>query len=193
MAVGTKPIPDQRPATADGDDDDRTPPPSETAAVAGTATAVAVTATAVAGKASGLVLYEIVGACFAHEQSTADADKRSIAGDTVCSDMVEAPLPRNASSKFNSNWEVGNFGLFFGNWGKRGTAPTDAEGRNTRETSDRQILRNPGQVVILAEATEAIAQLLREPPVAVEPGVKGLRGRSTFTHFVTRCDEAPKE
>ena len=51
-------------------------------------------------------------------------------------------------------------------------------------------MKNPGQVVILCETTEAVAELLSNPAVAAEkPGVKGLEGRSTFEHWVVRGNE----
>jgi hypothetical protein len=71
--------------------------------------------------------------------NASDAGGRSIAGDTVDSDaddeasgpavarrlaptgLVQGNPERHPSSRHNSDPEVGNFGLFFGNWGVRGT------------------------------------------------------------------------
>jgi hypothetical protein len=65
-----------------------------------------------------------------------------------------APPREHRSGKHNKEPEVGNIGLFFGNWGLRGTlGGSDAQALRIH-TQDRQILKSPGQVVIIAEASE---------------------------------------
>jgi len=129
----------------------------------------------------------------------------SIAGDSVASSdcepetrsarkqptvPFEGERSRGASSKWNSEPEVGNCGFYFGNWGLRGSVGSSADQKLRTETHDRQIMKNPAQVVILCETTEAVADLLRNPAVAAEkPGVKGLEGRSTYEHYVVRGNE----
>ena len=103
---------------------------------------------------------------------------------------VEGHPERGPSSRFNSEPEVGNFGLFFGNWGLRGTLGGASVQRRRTTIEDRQILKNPGQVLILAEATRHVEELLRQPAVAAEsPGEGGLQGRSTHEHWVLRGQE----
>ena len=70
---------------------------------------------------------------------------------------------RGSSAKHNKDKELGNFGLYFGNWGTRGTVGGKEEQRKMIIRQDRQILRNPGHVVVLAEATERVEDLLRQP------------------------------
>ena len=71
---------------------------------------------------------------------------------------------------------MGNFGLFCGNWGQRGTLGGDARKRQRKKIHDRQILRSPAQVVVLCEATAEVEELLKQPPVEGIPGQKGLEG-----------------
>jgi hypothetical protein len=80
---------------------------------------------------------------------------------------------------------VGNFGLFFGNWGQRGKNSTQKK----IEAMDRQIQKNPGSVVVLAETTKAVEELLGLPPEEGDDGEPGLRGRSTREHYVVRGNE----
>ena len=81
-------------------------------------------------------------------------------------------------------------GCFFGNWGLRGTVGGNNAAKLRRETQDRQILKSPGQVVVLVEASKELEELLRLPAVAVGDSAKGgLQGRDTHEHFVVRGDE----
>ena len=129
----------------------------------------------------------------------------SIAGDSVASSdfrpetrcarkqptvQFEGERSRGPRPKWNSEFEVGNCGFYFGHWGRRASIGSGEEKRLGTETQYRQIMKNPGQVVILCETTEAVAALLGNPAVAAEkPGVKGLEGRSTFEHWVVRGNE----
>ena len=85
---------------------------------------------------------------------------------------VQGNPERNPSSKYNSEPEVGILGLFSGSWGVRCTVSSN--GRRRRETQDRQILRNPAQVVVVVDASRQLEELLRLPP---------------REHFVVRGDE----
>ena len=92
-------------------------------------------------------------------------------------------------SKHNKEKEVGNFGLFFGNWGLRGTLGGPAAQTKRILAQDRQILKSPAQVVILAEASEELGNLLKMPEVVGSPEQIGVQSRSTKEHFVVRGAE----
>ena len=96
---------------------------------------------------------------------------------------IEGNPQRGPSSKYNKEWEVGNFGLFFGNWGLRGTLG-DKEQTRRRAIQDRQILRNPGQVVMSVEASRQLEPLLQQPPPEEGyPSQAGVRSRGTHEYF----------
>ena len=102
--------------------------------------------------------------------------------------------PRRESSWWNSEPEVGNFSLFCGNWGKTVALGSDAEKRLRRETLDRQILRCPAQVLVIAESTDEMKKLLESPPApeatdANDAPQSRVEDRSTHEHFVFRSDE----
>ena len=136
----------------------------------------------------------------------------SIAGDSVCSDAdsgAEEPVvaaaarnqkrapkilaigdpARHRHSKRNAEPEVGNFGLFFGNWGTRATTASKAISKRRRDVADRQILKCPGQVGIVAEATQQLEDLLQRPAVPGITGKPGVEGRNTFEYYVVRGSE----
>ena len=97
---------------------------------------------------------------------------------------------RGESSIYNEEPEVGNIGFFFGNWGTRASVDSAEIKRKRSETSARQIMRCPAQIIILAEASEHCEEVLKSPPLEAEvPGAKGLLGRQSFEHFVIRGDE----
>ena len=141
---------------------------------------------------------ELTAAPRVDSDSDADSVGHSVAGDTVIdSSDAEgnhdetavaarrqervAPKARvqgvpdrsRGPAKHNSEPEVGNFGLFFGNWGLRGTLG-DRTQRLRREAMDRQILKNPAQVVVVVEASKELEALLQDPPVEGTPGAEGL-------------------
>ena len=89
----------------------------------------------------------------------------------------------------NSDPEVGNFALFFGNWGMRGTLGGTAKQKAQTAASDLQILKSPGQVIVLVEALQGIEKLLQEPPQEGDPDGQGLAGRKTYEHWVIRGKE----
>ena len=56
---------------------------------------------------------------------------------------------------------MGDFGLFLSNWGVRAK-----KGANT-VVSDRQIMGNPCQIIVLCEATPKVKELLEQPPTRI--------------------------
>ncbi len=99
------------------------------------------------------------------------------------------PNIRRESSKWNNEPEVGNFGLFCGNWGQRGTCGNAASRRSRRDTQDRQIQRSPAQVVVLAEAAKEIEELLKQPRSHGNQELEGLERRDSAEHWVIRGNE----
>ena len=137
--------------------------------------------------------------------SIADDQASSVVGDSVGGDsdgdpprqqrfappsrvQGEPERSRGKSSKFNEEPEVGNFGIFCGNWGERASLGDDVR-KKRREAHDRQITRCPGQVLVLLEATQAVSDLLDQPAVAgIDHGV-GLEKRGTHEWWVQRSLE----
>ena len=112
--------------------------------------------------------------------------------------IVEQRRERGPSSRNNKEPEVGNFGIFFGNWGQRATLGGAEAQRKRTETSDRQILHCPCQVLVMAEANQDIEELLQQPPAPGRTEVNsgdegaaaaGLERRPTYEHFVVRGKE----
>jgi len=103
----------------------------------------------------------------------------------------DLPSSRPAHGRFNEELEVGNFGLFLGNWGTQASAGNAAETNRRRMNHDRQILRCPGQVIVLLEASPFVEELMKRPPVAGHPDAQThrLSNRSTYEHYVVRGDE----
>jgi hypothetical protein len=64
---------------------------------------------------------------------------------------------RNEPAERNQRFDVGNFGMFVGNWGER-------SGRQKKATvlHDCQIKGSPGEIIVLLEANEAVKDLLEE-------------------------------
>jgi hypothetical protein len=91
-------------------------------------------------------------------------------------------------SRHNDHHEVGNFALFCGNWGDRGTLGDTAAKKARQATHDRQIMKCPGTVLVLLEASEGVTDLLRQPP-AKGDGKGGVKGRDSFEHWVVRGSE----
>jgi len=91
--------------------------------------------------------------------------------------------------RYNDEPEVGNFGLFFGNWGLRGTCGGKQVQKARRVKQDRQILKNPAQVLVVAEASVQLEGLLRQPAVAGSHDCEGFDARHTAEHWVVRGAE----
>ena len=88
----------------------------------------------------------------------------------------------------NQKWATLDFSSAIG--GTRASLESSRIKRKRSETSDRQIMRCPAQIIILAEATEHVEEVLKSPPLEAEdPGAKGLSGRRSFEHFVVRGNE----
>lgn len=122
------------------------------------------------------------------EAAVADRRARKVAPSTPRKGAPDAP---RESSKWNDQPEVGNFGLFLGNWGMRGTLQGDDAKRLRRSIADCQIVKNPGQIVVLAEATPEVAALLEHPPEeTTQDRSHGKLGeRVACQHFVHRGNE----
>jgi hypothetical protein len=88
----------------------------------------------------------------------------------------------------NEEPEVGNVGVFTGSWGERSSIGADIK-QARRDAHDRQIMKCPGQVMVLCEATAAVESLLQRPAVAGDEGGVGLAGRNTFEWLVHRGSE----
>ena len=68
---------------------------------------------------------------------------------------------------------VGNVALMIGNWGARseksqGSSAAIRSSIANREAHDRQVLGSPAMIIVLFEATNAVAALLEQPPHYVE-------------------------
>ena len=133
----------------------------------------------------------------------------SIAGDTASDAEDPAHVPRSrcpmemtrgriathvwhASSIRNNDLEVGNTGVFFGNWGARGSTGQKIE---RRLLHDRQVTKCPAQLVILAEATPECQTLLETPYAVAEPDHEHnpqsrVQQRPMREHHVVRGQEA---
>ena len=98
---------------------------------------------------------------------------------------------RGESSKFNDEPEVGNIGIFCGNWGSRASLSSSDDSKVRRtERSDRQIKKCPAQLLILQEASPEVEEVLSAPAAEAEdPGSSGLAGRCGYEYFVVRGDE----
>ena len=100
----------------------------------------------------------------------------------------EPERSRGKSSKFNEEPEVGNFGIYCGNWGERASLG-DTVRKKRREAHDRQLTKCPGQVLVLLEANEAVSDILNQPAVAGNDDGVGLEKRSTHEWWVQRSQE----
>ena len=144
-----------------------------------------------------------------HADDDSESACHSIAGDTVDSEAEGTPeqvaslhdqrlaprepmqgiRSRGRSCKYNSEPEVGNFGLFFGNWGMRGTNSSQEVRRARQIRHDRQIKKSPAHILVLVEASAAVEDLLRRPPEQGNPNAQGLDRRSSHEYFVQRGNE----
>ena len=68
------------------------------------------------------------------------------------------------SAKRNTKAEVGNVTLMIGNWGERSTKTSC----QNREVHDRQVMGSPAQIIVIFEATAAVANMLEGEPEHVE-------------------------
>ena len=101
---------------------------------------------------------------------------------------------RPPSSSWNKEWEVGNTGVFFGNWGTRATVSNGHVKKLRQQIHDKQILKAPGNVVGLCEATESVKLMMEEPPNEDEipthrSGGTSLDKRPNKAYWVVRGDE----
>ena len=120
----------------------------------------------------------------ASDSAVAGASESAVAASTrhrhrAPKELVQGVPEPCRPSKFNSEPEVGNFGLFFGNWGTRGTNAGKPAQKKRRDNQDKQILKSPAQVVIIAEASAELEELLTETAVAGNPEKEGVASRTS--------------
>ena len=73
--------------------------------------------------------------------------------------------PYNEPAHRNKRKDVGNFGLFMGNWGER--SEKNAASADCRALHDSQVMGSPGEITVLFEATNAVAAMLAREPLHV--------------------------
>ena len=96
---------------------------------------------------------------------------------------------RPRSSRWNSEPEVGNMGIFCGNWGKRGTLGGNYEQRRRDEFMTLQIARNFAPVIVFAEAEERLQHLLMHDRSRGNPDGEGVLRRDAHEYMVVRGQE----
>ena len=90
-------------------------------------------------------------------------------GECEAAVAVDETARRGPNAVTTALGEVGNCGLFLGNWGERGTVQNSEYKIKRRQAHDRQIMKGPAQIIVLLEANTAVADLLRRPPVQGSP------------------------
>ena len=64
----------------------------------------------------------------------------------------------------NQEDSTGNYAIFLGNWGDRGSALNrGSEIIARRQAHDQQVLKNPAHVIVLCEANHVVEEMLRRP------------------------------
>ena len=83
---------------------------------------------------------------------------------------------------------MGNFGVYFGKWGERGTVGGNAVQRRRIEVFARKISKCP--VMVIAEANGQVEELLKQTAVPGNTeGASMLERRSSCEHSVVRVQE----
>ena len=93
------------------------------------------------------------------------------------------------SSWTNQNPEVGNVGLYFGNWGTRSTTGGKIVQKARNRVFDTQVTKNPTQLLVLCEVTKEVEAILKAKPQAGDPDGNGLEQRPTCEYLVVRGNE----
>ena len=70
--------------------------------------------------------------------------------------------PHREPAERNKRKDVGNFGIFVGNWGERST--TNKKSADCRMLHDSQVMGSPGELMVIFEANQAVADMLKQPP-----------------------------
>ena len=106
--------------------------------------------------------------------------------------------PYNEPAERNKRKDVGNFGLFMGNWGQR--SEKKAASCAQRDLHDSNVMGSPGMIIVLFEATTAVAAMLerepshvpdRPPPRHNEKAPLGnMSARAWFEHLVCMGEES---
>ena len=91
------------------------------------------------------------------------------------------------STHHNNRFDVGNVGVFFANWGQR----TKKDDGKVQNNIDAQILKNPCQVIGLAECQKETQDLLHDPAAAAAKlsQTAALEHRGAYPYFTIRPDE----
>ena len=100
------------------------------------------------------------------ESSGGETDESAIArrkarGDRRAPTQQSREQGQRAHAARNAYPEVGSMGIVFGNVGDRAFIARGAAEIDRRTRHDRQILRNPGQIVMLCEANHEVARALQ--------------------------------
>ena len=88
----------------------------------------------------------------AYDSEAEEVGSTSIVGDTFKEeDEVSAVAEPRPPGPYNAEWEVGNMGLYCGNWGNRAsTGKVTAQQQAEWDTHDLQLINAPGQVIGVA-------------------------------------------
>ena len=91
------------------------------------------------------------------------------------------------STRHNNRFDVGNVGVFFANWGNR----TKKDDGKVQNNIDAQILKNPCQVIGLAECQKETQDLLHDPAAAAAKLSQSaaLEHRGAYPYFTIRPAE----
>ena len=91
------------------------------------------------------------------------------------------------STHHNNRFDVGNVGVFFANWGQR----TKKDDGKVQNNIDAQILKNPCQVIGLAECQKETQDLLHDPAAAAAKlsQTAALEHRGAYPYLTIRPDE----
>ena len=79
--------------------------------------------------------------------------------------------PYHEPAERNRRKDVGNFGIFVGNWGER--SATSRKSADCRMLHDSQVMGSPGELIVILEANRAVADMLKQPPRHVPDEMNG--------------------
>ena len=121
------------------------------------------------------------------EELRDDAASAAVAEYEAAVPVVE-PARRGPRAVPDAFYEVGDCGVYLGNWGGRGTVQNSEYKIKRRQAHDRQIMKGPAQIIVLLEANTAVADLLRRPPVQGPPSTAWFGAAPDFSVF---CQARP--
>ena len=79
--------------------------------------------------------------------------------------------PHREPAERNMRKDVGNFGIFVGNWGER--SETNKKSADFRMLHDSQVMGSPAELIVIFEANSAVADMLKQPPRHVPDEMNG--------------------